>query len=131
MKQRHLGGRLTEDMELSQRTYELDTATMASATRDIVAGILSPKAIDDQCNLVRSAHSRETDWHQAFRSIRSLTKAEENKAKDAFEGEDTVMLPPGKTVWRFSNALSWVANTCSDPERKLELQQVAGSVLAA
>jgi len=32
----HLGARLGEDLQLSQRTYDLDTQTMASAAQDIV-----------------------------------------------------------------------------------------------
>ncbi|MFZ5896439.1 MAG: hypothetical protein ACOY0T_35625 [Myxococcota bacterium] len=131
LKQRHLGGRLADNLELSQRTYDLDTATMASATRDLVRKLLAPRTIEVQCSLVRDAHDRETDWNRAFRSIRSLSKTEETKVREAFEGEDVVMLPAGKTVWRLSNALSWVANTTSDAERKLELQQAAGAVLKA
>jgi hypothetical protein len=31
--------------------------------------------------------------------------------------------------WRLSNAISWVAGQTDDPERKLDLQKIAGSVL--
>ena len=36
------------------------------------------------------------------------------------------MLPEGKTAWRFSNALSWVAGQTNNADRKLDLQRAAG-----
>jgi hypothetical protein len=38
-------------------------------------------------------------------------------------------MPAGSTVWRLSNAISWVAGQTKDAERKLDLQKLAGSVL--
>jgi hypothetical protein len=132
MKQVHLGGKLPEDFAFSQRTYAADTKTMSLATGDVVRAALAPAATERRINAIKAAHSVETDWRRAFGKVGSmLTKLEEKAARDAFESEDTVFLPPGKTMWRASNALSWVANTAKDPERKLELQQAAGKVIAA
>ena len=130
IKKIHLGSRL-QDLSLSQATYDLDTRTLASATSDIVRGVLTEGAIENRLDLVRRAHSQETDWAKAVRRVSStLSKSEQSKVREAFEGNDTVMLPPGQTLWRFSNALSWVANSTENPDRKLELQGLAGAVVA-
>jgi hypothetical protein len=131
-RQVHLGGRLSDTIEFSAETYRRDTRTMLSATRDVIAGALGPKAIETQLSAVRQAHASETNWSAAFRKVsKALTKAEAESVKDAFEGPDVINLPAGKTEWRFSNALSWVANRADDADRKAELQALAGDVIAA
>ena len=127
----HLGGRLDERIEFSEATYRKDTETMVSATRDVVRGALGPKAIETQMDAVRRAHSQETNWASAFRRVsKALTKAEAESVRSAFEGPDVINLPAGRTQWRFSNALSWVANATEDAERKAELQGLAGQFAA-
>lgn len=128
IKQVHLGSRLPDNIELSAATYEHDTRTMVSATRDIVRGILNPAAIDRQVEAIRTATSKAVDVATALKAFKGLTKGESAEVKKAFDGPDNVMLPAGKTVWRFSNALSWVAHN-AEPERKLELEAMAGEVL--
>lgn len=132
IKQIHLGKRLDDNLEYSARTYRLDTETMVSATRDVVRAVMGPAAVQRQIEAIQAAHSQEMSTAQAMRSVsKVLTKAEQGKVKDAFEGPDTLMLPAGQTAWRFSNALSWVANSTESADRKLELQSLAGKFAAA
>lgn len=131
LKQVHLGGRLPDHLEFSERTYQLDTRTMVSATKDVVTTSLGDAAIGDQLAAVRAAHSTEVDWSSAWRRVsRDLNKAEQKLVKDSFEGPDVINLPAGRTTWRLSNAVSWLANATEDPERKLDLQRLAGTVVA-
>ena len=58
-------------------------------------------------------------------------KGEAEDVEKAFGSPDTFNMPAGNTVWRLSNAISWVAGQAKDPERKLDLQKLAGSVLPA
>jgi hypothetical protein len=60
---------------------------------------------------------------------KNLGKDEGKLAATKFASADVEMLPPGQTKWRWSNALSWLANETQDERRKLELQDFAGSVL--
>jgi hypothetical protein len=102
---------------------------MASATQDIVQTLLSPRAISDRVGLIAKAAETETTFAGSVRSVRnSLNKGETKALKEAFEGREEILLPAGKTKWRFSNALSWMANNAETPERKLELQALAGKV---
>ena len=132
LKQVHLGGKLPDDIQFSEKTYAADTKTMVSATVDVVRSTLGAPAIERRALAIKAAHEGETSFAKAFGKIgAALTKAEQKAAQDAFEGPDEIMLPPGRSLWRASNALSWIANKTDDAERKLELQQAAGKILAA
>lgn len=132
LKQVHLGGRLPEHIEFSDTTYDHDQKTMTEATKDVVRGALGAKSINAQLDLVRRAHETEVDWASAWRRVsRELTKAEQQSIKEAFDGPDVVNLPPGKTNWRLSNSVSWLAHSVEDQERRQELQRLAGALVEA
>lgn len=132
MKQVHLGGRLPDNLVFSAETYAKDTETMTLATRDIVRAALSTGSMEDRAEAIAAAASDEEGFDIVAgikKAQKTLTKGETKAVKEAYEGGDVLMLPAGNTAWRFSNALSWVANSAEDPERKLELQRLAGAVI--
>jgi hypothetical protein len=131
MSQRHLGGRLDDAFEWSQQTLAADTRAMRLATTDVVKGVLGPARVDAYLGTLAEAAARETSFANAIRSVsKELTKGERERAEMAFESPDVVNLPKGASVWRASNALSWIANADGvDPERRLELQELAGKIL--
>lgn len=130
LRQIHLGRKLDDAEIFSRRTYELDTETMTSATSDIVRALLSPKALEGKVERIQAAASREVEFHNAVRPVREqLTKGEFERAKEAFDGRDEWNLPAGKTQWRASNALSWIAKDSSDADRTIELEQMAGKLI--
>ena len=124
----HLGGRLAEEISYSDKTLQLDTQTTMSATKDHVRMLLEPAKVNSFLDGIRRADERKVDWRGVRgRLAKSLNKGELEKVKEAFEGQDVVNLPPGQSEWRASNAVSWIANTVEDADRKLELERVAGS----
>ncbi len=132
MKKVHLGARLSEGMlELSDATLDLDHRTLSSATTDVVRALLSPSAVDERVSKVQAAAAQETTFEAAWSRVgKALTKSEKERAKNAYEGPDVLNLPEGPTLWRFSNALSFMANEKGvSPDRKLELQHLAGAVV--
>lgn len=130
LAQVHLGRSLGDDIELSQRTYELDTRTSISALRDVVSGTLAPNRIEALCDGIRKANLEQIDWKKASTKLaRRLLKSEMEDAKKAFESNDVVNLPAGNSIWRASNALSWLAGHSEDPDRKLELERMAGEII--
>jgi hypothetical protein len=108
LRQVHLGARLHEDLDLSDRTYRLDTATNASALRDVVRNTLSAKGRDRLLAQIRQAHETEYTGAQLATATRRLPKA---------------------TAWRASNAISWIARATEDPEVRLDLERLAGGLL--
>jgi len=131
LAQVHIGGRLADDIEFSQKTYELDTRAQVSALKDVVRGVLSPKSTDILMATIKAANDKEVDWKGglATKLGKRLLKEELKAVKDAFESADVVNLPPQKTAWRASNAVSWIAGTTEDPDRKMELQRLAGELI--
>lgn len=132
LKKVHIGARLAEDASFSEMTHKLDQATLISATGDVVRALLSPAAIQEREIAIRAAHSRELTFEAAWKSVgKQLTKSEREAVKDAYEGPDTLNMPAGQTMWRFANALSWVANSdkVSD-ETRIDLQSMAGKLLS-
>lgn len=130
MSQVHLGRQMNEDIELSQRTYAYDTKASISALRDIVGGVLSAKKVDNLMDAIRTAEEAKVDWKTAKNLLsKRLLKGELKSAEESFTGPDVVNLPPGNTMWRASNAVSWLAKNTEDPNRKLELERVAGELV--
>jgi hypothetical protein len=130
MVQIHLGRKLGDSIEMSERTYRLDTETSVSALRDVVRGVLAPDKIESTCAAIRQADERKVDWRSVKNRLGSrLLKGEQEKAQASFESQDVYNLPKGNTAWRASNALSWIANAEENPDRKLALERMAGELV--
>jgi hypothetical protein len=130
MRKVHLGGKLDDNLEFSNRTYELDTKTTVSAVKDVVRGQLTEAKQVGLLDALRRAGEEEVDWAKIKGQLaKSLSKDELRRADEAFTGPDVVNLPPGNTAWRASNALSWIAHTVDTADRKLELEKIAGGLL--
>jgi hypothetical protein len=130
LRQVHLGGRLGDDIKFSERTMKLDTETMASAIKDVTSHILEPHRVEEQLNIVKLAYGTKIDADDAFATLlkkNKLSKGEVKDAKELFSSADVENLPPGQTCWRLSNAISLLAQQ-QDPDRKLELENLAGEV---
>lgn len=130
IKQVHLGGRLSDDVEFSRQTYELDTRASVSAMRDVVRGVLGEGTRNRVADELRKAQGTDMSWAQASAKVgKLLSKEEAAKAKEAFDGPDVLNLPAGNTAWRASNALSWIAKSIEDDERRLDVERAAGVLL--
>lgn len=130
LRQVHLGRRLSDDISWSNRTYDLDTKAMASAIDDMVSQSLSEEKTTELCSVVKTAHEEKIDPAKALAKFKKdLTKGEMKRVAETFNSPDVENLPPGNSVWRLSNAISWVAGKTEDTERKIDLMKVAGKAL--
>jgi len=129
LKQVHLGARLSEEIEFSDRTHRLDTAASVSAHRDVVRGALGPSGRDRMVEHIRAAHDRTMSKTQLSTATRTLPKLVQKSVVDAFESPDVINLPEGNTAWRASNAISWVARHTEDSELRLDLERAAGALV--
>lgn len=127
MRQVHLGGRLDDDLLFSEKTYQLDRETIQSAVQDTVSSVFSREGREKQIARIRAAADEETTWAPIQAKLaKQLTKDELRMAGEAFNGPDVQNLPAGKSMWRASNALSWIAQQVDSPERRLELERLSG-----
>lgn len=80
---------------------------------------------------IRQAEAKKVDWRHASSAVsKRLLKGELEEVRKAFESDDVINLPAGQSMWRMSNALSWLAGQqLTNPDRQMELQRLAGEVL--
>ncbi len=127
----HLGSRLEDDISFSDATYQLDTATVASAVSDITSRSLQPERVEELVSVIGRAASvtvpveRLTDWLKK----QPMTKTEKEATLSTFNSADLTRLPAGQSFWRMSNAISWIAGTSEDGDRQFDLERIAGRAL--
>jgi len=127
LREIHLGKRLSDNIEFSQKTYELDAQATASAITDVVGSHLSPDGVNRVLGAIKEAHEANVDPKQIDAWLKkNLTKEKAEMVKNAFVSADIENLPAGQNAWRLSNALSWIANQTEDEYDKLDLMKLAG-----
>jgi hypothetical protein len=133
LRQVHIGSRLDDEIEFSDRTMRYDTKATLSATVDMIRSAFLPANRDKLVARIAAASAERIEGRGAFSAVaRNLTKAELESATEAFEGPDVLNLPEAPTRWRASNVLSLMAQQSSiAPERREELERLAGSMLKA
>lgn len=127
----HLGRRIQDEVEYSDKTRKLNADFTASATRDMAKALLGEDAVTKMVERVRAAHAKELDPTLAMRALKTrVNKTEEKAIVEKYNSPDIELLPPGNTTWRFSNAVSWLATQTEDSHRRLDLEQLAGEFIA-
>ncbi len=133
LRQIHLGKRISEDVELSAKTHALDTKTLVSATIDTVGQLISDVVLDKRTKAIGDLARQELTFQQAISQAgKRLSKTEREASEEIYEGPDVLNVPEGKTMWRFANALSFLANDekkIPSADRRIELQEIAGRLL--
>jgi hypothetical protein len=133
LRQVHLGSKLPDNISFSDRTYRLDAETTAAAIGDVTGQLVGPSRINRMLTAIQNAGEKEVKGRDGIDKAlaRVLRDNEKEQVKAIYEGPDVVNLPPGETYWRLSNAVSWFAQSRDlDPNRKLDLQQFAGQLVA-
>lgn len=132
MKQVHLGGRLPDNLSLSQRTYELDTRTTVSAVRDLTNGLFSADNIREKAYEIQGASEIEVDLEREIKKLTKdggLLKAEGQEVEKLLmknDPEDGVQ--GASTLWKLTQAITAHARTLT-PERSRELHEISGHLL--
>lgn len=132
MKQVHLGSKLPDNLAISQRTYELDTATTVSAVRDLTKGLFSRETIERKAYEIQGASEIEVD---AEREIKRLTKDGGLMKSEGQEVERLLMkndpedgVQGAMTLWKLTQAITAHARELS-PERSRELHEISGNLM--
>lgn len=132
LRQVHLGKRLGDEIQFSEKTYQLDTATMVSAVSDIVSSALSQESRNKALNAIKLAHEQEISAGEIKAFLKKHFAGEDQRMiTETFNSPDVVNLPPGQSKLRLSNAISWIAGKQENEVKMLEMQQTAGKLLVA
>jgi hypothetical protein len=132
MKQIHLGSRLPDNLQLSTRTYALDTQTTVSATRDLTKSLFSKEAIMQKAIEIQGASEINVDFDAELRKLvkaGSLNKSDQegvqkilmhNNPADGAQGEPT--------LWKLTQAISAHSREL-EPRRCRELHEISGLLM--
>jgi hypothetical protein len=81
--------------------------------------------------LIERAMGEKVEFKSALHQLpkMGLLKREIEAVRDTFVLGDVEQVPPGANVYRMAQAVAWVAKSAETPERRLELEGVAGQLL--
>lgn len=131
MRRIHLGARIGDDVELSERTYQLDTKTMASAVADVTGAMLQEDRVKRNLAKVEALSGKVIDAEEKLEVLRKnsrIDKGEKERIAELYRSAEVVKLPPGNTEWRLVNAISLFAQA-NEPVRAMELEGIAGAIV--
>lgn len=69
MKQVHLGSKLPDNLQLPQRTYELDTRTTVSAVKDLTKGLFSRDNLMKKACEIQGASEIDVDFEHELKKL--------------------------------------------------------------
>jgi hypothetical protein len=134
----HLGSVIQEsDIEMSDETADKEVEAACSAVKDTINAVLSDDAVRSTLLAIQRAHEEEIPWYKLKESLSAiLGKKDIEFLKTILDkGPEVVDLPPLKndalTGWGAANLVSWFAESESDPEKKSDLQALAGKMIKA
>lgn len=132
MRKVHLGKRLEEDIDWSDDTKLQDIKLVCSVIKDLVQGQLAEDRLNKAQDAIRTLYNTQVGDKQSVTDLlkKLLSKGDIDKVIEKYNAPDVEELPPGNNLWRLVNAISWLAKNEKDEERQLELQAVAGKLLA-
>jgi hypothetical protein len=131
LKEIHLGGRIPENIKISEDTYRKDTDAMAALVGDAMKQLASPDLTNGLITQIQDAAAVEVNLVKEVERLPKLglTKTEaESVGKVLMENNPDNGLQGGATLWKLVNGLTAVARE-SKPERKRELEEIAGAML--
>ena len=132
MKQVHLGSKLPDNLQLSQKTYELDTKTTVSAVKDLTKGLFSKDNLMQKAIEIQGASEIDVDFEHELKNLTkngSLLKTEGKEVEKILmrnDPEDGVQ--GAATLWKLTQAITAHARELT-PERSRELHEISGQLM--
>lgn len=136
----HIGSVIQEsDLEMSEETAEHELAAIKSAIKDVVHGVLSFDAIETTIKAIQVASEEGIHWHKLKEVLATVLNKREVESFRDLMTENVVDLPAVQTfggseeklpsVWWVVNALGTVANKEQNPDKKSDIEALAGLLL--
>lgn len=133
MKQVHLGSKLPDNLQLSNRTYELDTKTTVSAVRDLTKGLFGKETIMQKAIEIQKASGMIVDFDGELKRLVGNGKLQkqdsENVEKILMKNDPEDGVQGASTLWKLTSAITAHARELT-PERSRELHELSGELMA-
>lgn len=131
MREIHLGQKLSNDIEFSEKTLRLNTEATESAMFDVIKSLSSPEFQEKQIQLINKAVNTEVDNEKMIKKLPSniINKKDvegiknilmNNKIEDGVYGENN--------LWKFTQAISAYGRNCEETKKR-DIEQLSGKLL--
>lgn len=130
-RQVHLGSRLPDNLELSERTYRLETGATTSLVKDVTRNLLSTAKIREQIDAIQRASAQVIDIDAEMRKLTKgvLSKGEaEEVVRLLSNSREEDGLTGSATRFKLSQAIGSLAHKVT-PTRAREMQELAGALI--
>lgn len=131
LKEFHLGGRIPENIRISEDTYKKDTAAKAGLVRDIMAQVYLPESTNAMIEKIQGASAKEVNLTKAIEKLPkvgfTLTESEA-VGRVLMDNDPANGLQGSATLWKLVNGMTAVARD-AEPARKRELETIASELL--
>jgi len=131
MRTVHLGSRLPDNLQLSERTYKLDTRTQISTMADLTRGIFSQETILREMEQIQDASFIEVNLEKEIKELpkAGMTKAEaETVGRIVMNGRHDDGVSGEPTLWKLVNGVTALARD-TEGGRGRDLQEIAGKLM--
>lgn len=131
MRQVHIGGKLPSELELSNRTYRLDSEATASAVTDMTLKLFSKESLLAQAAGIRKAAELVVNLSQEIKRLPAvgMTKQEAKEVEEVFVANRPEDGVSGEgTLWKLTQGITAVARN-KDGRRRAELEEIAGAIM--
>jgi len=131
MHEIHMGGKIADTIEISDETVMKDTEAKASLVMDAMNSVYQGETKERLLESVRKLSEKEVDVAKESERLPKLglSKQEVEAFNKLMMNNDPANgLQGAPTMWKFVNGLTAVARD-SEPERKRDLEKVAGQLL--
>lgn len=132
MRQVHLGRCLPDSIDLSKKTYELDTRTTVSAVTDLTRGLYSRDTIMQKAIEIQGASEIDVDFDKELKNLVQRGALLKNEGREV---EKLLMnnnpddgVTGGATLWKLTQGITAFARE-QEPERSRELHEISGQLM--
>lgn len=134
MRSAHLGAKLHKDLQLSERTYQLDTQTTASAVSDLTINCFKPSTTKKIIDSIVYANKEKIDLNSALTKLsknKSLTEGECLEIKSVFMANNVEDgLGDNNSLFRLTQGITAIARM-KEGQKKRDLESLAGTLLVS
>jgi hypothetical protein len=124
--------KLPDNLQLSQRTYELDTKTTVSAIRDLSRGLFNKDNLMRKAIEIQGASEIDVDLNEELRKLvtkGSILKNEsESIEKILMNNNPDDGVQGAATLWKLTQGMTAFARD-AEPRRAREIHEISGQLL--
>ena len=132
LKQIHLGKRLPDNINFSDRTYKLETEATVSAVEDVLNDVLSLDRMKESVMKIKEASAKLIDTEKEIIKLSRfgiLKEEQEMIGKVLVNGREEDGVEGKGSLWKLTQAMTSVANNL-DARRRQDINEIAGKMIS-